>query len=30
MATKISIEQDGRFVSLSDKLSTTSDENESL
>jgi DNA-binding TFAR19-related protein (PDSD5 family) len=30
MATKISIEQDGRFVSLSDKLSTASDENESL
>ncbi|MFY9300015.1 MAG: DNA-binding protein [Candidatus Nitrosotenuis sp.] len=30
MATKISIEQDGKFVSLSDKLSSASDENESL
>lgn len=30
MATKISVEQDGKFVSLSDKLSSASDENESL
>ncbi|MEO9308727.1 MAG: DNA-binding protein [Nitrososphaera sp.] len=31
MATKINIEQDGKFISLSDKLSkTNSDENESI
>jgi DNA-binding TFAR19-related protein (PDSD5 family) len=30
MATKINIEQDGKFVSLSDKLSSAADENESL
>lgn len=30
MQTKINIEQDGKFVSLSDKLSKTSDKNENL
>ncbi len=30
MATKINVEQDGKFVSLSDKLSSTDDENENL
>ena len=30
MQTKINIEQDGKFVSLSDKLSNTTDENENL
>lgn len=30
MQTKINIEQDGKFVSLSDKLSKTTDENENL
>jgi DNA-binding TFAR19-related protein (PDSD5 family) len=30
MQTKINIEQDGKFVSLSDKLSNTPDENENL